>query len=262
MSALAAQAWGPAGGPAVLCLHGVRGVGSRFGFLADRLPGARVVAVDLRGHGDSTWLPPWDLATHAADVRAFVRDEELSPALWVGHSFGARVLLELACRDEPALERVVLLDPAFAIDPAQALAQARADAAPPVVASVEEAVQARIDAGAAHADSRGRVAADLRRQLDADPGGGLRLRFEPAAVVTAWSEMAAPLPALSCLPPQTTVVLAEQSITPAAVQRELAERFAVHRVPGGHNLHWDAPDATAALVGEALHRVGVGDVAG
>lgn len=260
MSELAWEAWGPSTGPTVLCLHGVRGAASRYRFLAERLPHARVVAPDLRGHGRSTWLPPWDLVTHADDVLDTVRGLDIAPALWVGHSFGARVLLELAERDHNTLEHVVLLDPAFAIAPADALVHARADAAPPVVESVEAAVQARFDSGAARTASRDVVAADLRAQLDADPTGGLRFRFEPAAVVTAWSEMARPLPALSCLPRHTTVVLAEQSITAPEVQEELASSFAVHRVPGGHNVFWDAPDATAALVGAALDLTGAGNV--
>ncbi|NDU78961.1 alpha/beta hydrolase, partial [Actinomadura sp. DSM 109109] len=40
----------------------------RFAGLAARLGDAyRVVAVDLRGHGLSTWEPPWDLGTHLDD---------------------------------------------------------------------------------------------------------------------------------------------------------------------------------------------------
>lgn len=250
---LAWEAWGPADAPVVLCLHGVRGCAGRFRFLAARLGcGARVIALDLPGHGRSTWLPPWDLATCADHALATVRALALTPAVWVGHSFGARVLLEIAGRGAGAVERAALLDPAFAIDPAFAQAQARAACADPIVGSVEAAVQARFDSGAVRLASPDAVAADIGPQLDAQPGGGLRFRFEPAAVVTAWSELARPSPPLGVLPTATVVVIADHGIVAPSMQARLAASFDVRRVPGGHNVFWDAPTATADAVATLL----------
>ena len=69
--------------------------------------GARqqVVAVDLRGHGESTVADPntCSIETFAADVVALTRALELPPAVLVGHSMGCRVVLE-AHRQAP--ERV------------------------------------------------------------------------------------------------------------------------------------------------------------
>jgi len=54
--------------------------------------GYRVVAVDLRGHGDSSKVPPYDLATMAADLGAVLEAERLHDALLVGHSLGGAVV--------------------------------------------------------------------------------------------------------------------------------------------------------------------------
>ena len=52
--------WGDPSGPPLVCLHGVTGHGERFARLAqERWSDRRVVAPDMRGHGRSTWEPPW-----------------------------------------------------------------------------------------------------------------------------------------------------------------------------------------------------------
>lgn len=54
--------------------------------------GYRVVAIDLRGHGDSSHVAPYDLATMAGDVAAVVAEEGLDQPLMVGHSLGGAVV--------------------------------------------------------------------------------------------------------------------------------------------------------------------------
>lgn len=54
--------------------------------------GYRVVAIDLRGHGASSRVPPYDLATMAGDVGAVLAREGIGDALLVGHSLGGAVV--------------------------------------------------------------------------------------------------------------------------------------------------------------------------
>lgn len=54
--------------------------------------GYRVTAIDLRGHGDSSRTPPYDLATMAADLGEVLAHEGLDDALLVGHSLGGAVV--------------------------------------------------------------------------------------------------------------------------------------------------------------------------
>jgi pimeloyl-ACP methyl ester carboxylesterase len=54
--------------------------------------GYRVIAVDLRGHGDSSHVGPYDLATMAGDLGAVLQAEGADDALLVGHSLGGAVV--------------------------------------------------------------------------------------------------------------------------------------------------------------------------
>ena len=111
--------WGPEGGRALACLHGVGDTGAMFARLAtEKLRAFHVIAPDLRGHGASRWEPPWDVETHLADVLETIVEP---PAAWVGHSFGGRLIVELAARHPELVERAVLLDPAIRIRPDNAL---------------------------------------------------------------------------------------------------------------------------------------------
>ena len=81
-------------GPVVVLVHGITERRAAWGQLADRFAesGRRVLAVDLRGHGDSSRTPPYDLATMAADVGAVLAADEAADPLMVGHSLGGAVV--------------------------------------------------------------------------------------------------------------------------------------------------------------------------
>ena len=91
--------WGDPAAPPVVCLHGVTGHGERFRRLAEeRWTGRRVIAPDLRGHGRSGWEPPWTVPTHVDDLVETTAALGVERADWVGHSWGGRLVLELAAR--------------------------------------------------------------------------------------------------------------------------------------------------------------------
>jgi len=54
--------------------------------------GYRVIAMDLRGHGASSKIGPYDLATMAGDLGAVLHAEGADDALLVGHSLGGAVV--------------------------------------------------------------------------------------------------------------------------------------------------------------------------
>jgi pimeloyl-ACP methyl ester carboxylesterase len=75
--------------------------------------GYRVVAIDLRGHGDSSRTAPYDLATMAGDLGAVLGHEGLDDALLIGHSLGGAVVSAYAaggpCRGVVNVDQPLLL---------------------------------------------------------------------------------------------------------------------------------------------------------
>lgn len=58
--------------------------------------GYRVTAIDLRGHGDSSKVAPYDLTTMAGDLGAVLAQEDIDDPLLVGHSLGGAVVSAFA----------------------------------------------------------------------------------------------------------------------------------------------------------------------
>src|SRR5215467_4499794 len=133
--------WGDPGGEPLVCLHGVTGYAGVYQRLAEeRWRERRVLAFDLRGHGRSEWEPPWTFATHVADLAETSAALGLLATDWVGHSFGGRLVLELASAHPQLVRRAALLDPAIQLLPEVALAVADFERHDPVYPSVDDYV--------------------------------------------------------------------------------------------------------------------------
>jgi lipase len=251
--------WGDREAPAVVCLHGVSTHGRRFRRLAeDRLAGRyRVLAPDLRGHGRSEWDAPWNLATHVDDLLETVADAGVERAPWIGHSFGARLILELCARAPERVERAVLLDPAIQLLPHVGRDFAEASANDQRFASAEEAVEARLMT--ATRTPREFVEEEALEHLERCPDGALRWRYSRAAVVTAYSELCTDPPPPTVLPDPSLLVHASEfglvrDDQLAAYVEQLGDRLEVVEVHGGHIVYWDAYEETADAVETFLSR--------
>ena len=243
MAILHTSTWNDPAAPPVVCVHGVTAHGGRFRDLAGQLESRRVVAVDLRGHGRSTWEPPWTLETHLADLLETADDLDIGAATWVGHSFGGRLVAELATRSE-RVERAVLLDPAMHIDPAVAAERAEGLRSDQSFGSPDEAIDARLTDGTLFTTPRSVLEEEADVHLVRGPDGRWRWRFSREAVIAAWDVMATPSPPWPDCP--TLVVLGARSWIPNRVPR-LPHLTSV-AVPGGHTVLWDDPGETTAAV--------------
>lgn len=242
--------WGDPDGPPVVCLHGVVAHGGRFRRLAeDRLARFRVVAPDLRGHGRSTWDPPWTLAQHLEDVLEALRARGIDRAAFIGHSFGGRLTLELTTHG--VVERSVLLDPAVWVPPPIARNRAEEERIERSFASPEEALEARRPTAVLAPTQL------LRQELDdhllQDGDGRWRWRYLKSAVVAAYGELAQRPPEWERVQVPTLVVAgADSEVVPEAVvevfRHELARLVEIVVVPGGHIPLWDAYEETADAV--------------
>ncbi|RBO92393.1 alpha/beta hydrolase [Nocardia puris] len=257
MPSLHVHRFGPASGPAVLALHGLTGHGRRWEPLAtEHLPEVRVIAPDLRGHGRSTPLPPWDFETVVADLAVLLADED-GPVLVVGHSFGGAVGIHLAATHPEFVRGLVLLDPAIAVDPALLADIAERTLAEPDFADVEHARRDKL-ASSWHEVEPRLLDIELAEHLVPTEGGRVGWRLSLPAVTSYWGQLARPF----ILPPAglPTVLAQAMKVQPPFVSAEfraaLAERLGtaltVREFDCDHMIAQARPAETAALVRAAL----------
>jgi lipase len=180
--------------------------------------------------------------------------------MWIGHSFGGRLVLELVARRPELVRCAVLLDPAIQTLPHVGFDFAQEAAKDHAFASPEEAIEARLTSGSA--TPRAALEEEAREHLTVSPDGLLRWRYARAAVATMYSELCRepPLPtALAGLP--TLLVHAEQFGLVREDQLEeypavLGDSLELVAVPGGHVVYWDAFEPTADAVEKFLIRHG------
>ncbi len=80
-----------------------------MGHLADEY---RCVAVDLRGHGDSSSPKTgYSVADMADDIQALIQEMAIQEYVLIGHSMSSKVALELASRQPVDLQSLLLLSP-------------------------------------------------------------------------------------------------------------------------------------------------------
>jgi len=112
---LAYEFYGEAGtGPLVVCAPGMGDLRGEYRFLAPQLAAAgwRVVAFDVRGHGDSSvYWDDYSVAAIGDDMLAFVRTLDLGPAYLVGTSMAGGAAVWAAAEAPELVAGLVLIDP-------------------------------------------------------------------------------------------------------------------------------------------------------
>jgi len=123
---MAYRQWGPADSDtATVLVHGITSSSLSWIRVAPDLAhdGARVIAVDLKGHGDSGRpATGYRLENQADDVIALCRHLGLRSILLIGHSWGGVISLIIGARNVLPIHHLVLEDPAINVrggDPEQ-----------------------------------------------------------------------------------------------------------------------------------------------
>jgi pimeloyl-ACP methyl ester carboxylesterase len=106
--------WGHMG-PAVILLHGMNDNAQVWSQIAPMLASnCRVIAPDRRGAGDSDKPKEgYNFGTLASDVAILAENLNLSRVALVGHSFGAKVALNVAAQRPHLVQSVVMVDGGF-----------------------------------------------------------------------------------------------------------------------------------------------------
>lgn len=113
--------YGGADKPALVCLHGLSGNAHNFDYLAPHLISRfHVLALDVRGRGDSGWGPPADYnpAVYVRDLAALVDVLGFPRVALIGTSMGGIISMMFAGGYPDRVARLVLNDIGPEVDPA------------------------------------------------------------------------------------------------------------------------------------------------
>jgi len=141
--------WGTPGNPALVLLHGFQSNAHTWDTFSRAMADTyHVLALDQRGHGDTSWAPDGDyaLASHVSDIAGFITALHLAPTVVIGHSMGGRHAAMVAADHPEKVNKVVIVDTAAEF-PAARLAQRNQPPAsdvppqPEVFDTFEEVVQ-------------------------------------------------------------------------------------------------------------------------
>lgn len=110
--ALASRELGGVGVPALVVLHGLLGSSRNWQSAGAALAarGPRVVALDLRNHGESPWVDACGHAEMAADVADWIERASIAPVHLLGHSLGGKVAMRLAAERPDLVGRLTVVD--------------------------------------------------------------------------------------------------------------------------------------------------------
>lgn len=224
--------WG-AGDRIALLIHGIMTDGSSWGRIAPSLVerGYRVLAPDLRGHGQSPRSDDYAWPVFANDIAAHLGDAPIDIA--IGHSLGGGVLGALS--DRLSISRFIYVDPAWDLP-----VQGRPDD-PEMFAQMASGTDAEVMAlFAAWPEEERKIQLEAVRRWDPETARGL-LRSGKVYAIPRFAGR----PAL--------VVTAENSIlVPAEQQRKLVEQGFVVRGAGtpDHAPHRLDPQGFVSLVAD------------
>lgn len=269
------MAWGPADAPPLVLVHGGRDHARSWDAVARAMAGKwRVIAPDMRGHGDSAWAANGNYAMldYLLDFRELVRALDLRHFSLVGHSLGGNIALRYAGLYPENVRRLVVIEglgPApdiVAREDAEDMGERlrkwmerrdRLNSREPRIYDSFDAALARMRAANPHLrDARARHLVETGvRQL---PDGRVRFKHDPALGLDSpvdlstaqkhalWAQVACP----------TLLVYGRNSWASNPAEDGRAAHFRDARVEmfddAGHWVHHDREEAFIALLEDFL----------
>ena len=179
------QEWGDARNERVLvCVHGLTRCARDFDALASALSvHYRVVCPDVAGRGDSEWLSDpmlYQLPQYLADMVTLVARLDVEKVDWIGTSMGGVIGMALAAQPDTPVRKFVINDAGPVISKVSldriATYVGMAPAFPDI-ATAEKYIRAVSATFGPHTDAEWRFLTEV--VLRANPGGGLRLHYDP-----------------------------------------------------------------------------------
>ncbi len=279
------------GARSMLLVHGMRDLAWSLDSLAQYFRERfRVVALDLRGHGDSDHVGYYALAHFILDVRAALRGLGLERPVLVGHSFGGEVAAQYAGLFPEMLGALVLIEglgpPPFEGEGSREAGMfwarsmvERLDAIEPEGRKLADLDEAEARILASHPRLERKRARFLAEQsVRPHPAGGLRWKWDPYLVTTwgsfnfgqmeqMWSRIRVPTLAANGarsgefwrrdLGRAKRGGEVDAYLAPDELQRRLAcfpDVECAEIACAGHMVHFDEPDALNLAIDAFLRR--------
>jgi len=170
--------WGNADAPPMLLLHGLCGNAHYWDFFARSMKNDyHILALDQRGHGDSSWTRSYSPRDYVLDLEAFVTALELDNIVLIGHSMGGINAIIYAARHPEQISQLAIIDigPEIAAAGIERMGKERASE-PEAFNSEEEAVEYMKKLGPRHSEVFIRLQA--RYAFKRDDKGKLTFKYD------------------------------------------------------------------------------------
>lgn len=108
--------WGNTDKPPLLLVHGGRDHCRSWDWVAEELKEDwHIIAPDLRGHGDSDWVPDgsYPNTSHVYDIAQLIHQKDLAPVTIVAHSMGGDICLRYAGLYPETVKKMVIVEGTF-----------------------------------------------------------------------------------------------------------------------------------------------------
>ncbi|OGO52421.1 MAG: hypothetical protein A2148_05880 [Chloroflexi bacterium RBG_16_68_14] len=254
--------WGDEGAPAVLLLHGLSAMCRIWDPFARAYQNRyRLIALDQRGHGDSSWPEEPDYSTddYVADLEALVDGWGLERFALIGLSMGGMNAMAYAARHPERVTHLVPVDIRPAFDPTKrpniALAKHTAEQGHPTFPDEEAAFSTRKATHLTTPDES--VRHHVRHLLKRLPDGGWTFKHDPRVgyywrPTDLWGELPKVQAPVLIVRGGRSEVLPEETAERMRAAFRQAELVTIEEA--GHTVPEDSPEQFNQAVGAFLNK--------
>jgi pimeloyl-ACP methyl ester carboxylesterase len=230
------------GKPAFLFVHGWACDRSAFAPQAAHFSRRhRVVAVDLRGHGESDKPHgPYSMLTHAEDLAYIIAYLGLGKVVAVGHSMGGLTVLQLAAAYPEHVAAIVMVDPAPFVRPPEG--RARIEAMLAAMEAGDQEPQRQFIANMFLPTSDRRLVEDVLAMMLAAP------RHAAVSAMRGGREFDGPAVAAQCQVPALHLAATPPRNPPHLMAQWLPTVVNSWTVGAGHFNQLEVPDQVNAMI--------------
>jgi pimeloyl-ACP methyl ester carboxylesterase len=245
--------------PVILFIHGLGDASGVWRDVAAPLAAKfRVLSVDLRGHGDSSWALDGNYKAEAmaTDIASLLRLLGLGPVTVAGHSLGGAVALRLPSFQLPEIQSLILADFGLASEPAHMAHILK------VLRDAHRSYSSIEDYARSLAERYPLASADLlnwvaKETATRSNSGEIRLKYDPS-ILTSREQRSVAEANLettenwALLPKFRCPVLVLRGVASSVLSAKVAERMirkilyqgTLAEIPAaGHSIHIDNPQA-------------------